>query len=712
MNQLIQNFKTGDLYVGNVPPPALKYEGVLVKNHFSLISAGTERSTVATAQANLVGKAQQRPDLVKQVFDSVKKEGLKSTYEKVMTKLDSLKTLGYSSAGVVIQSNCKEFQIGERVACAGQDYASHAEVIFTPKNLVAKIPDNVSFEEAAFTTVAAIAMQGVRQADVRLGENIVVIGLGLIGQITVQLLKAAGCNVIGLDINPTLLENAKTLSNCDFTGISNGDSLNLVSNVTNGIGADSVIITAATKSSEPIQNAIQMTRKKGTVVVVGTVGMDIPRSPFYEKELSLKISCSYGPGRYDSNYEEQGKDYPVAYVRWTENRNMQSYLNLVGNGKLNIKNLITHTFDIGKAVEAYEFVLGKKEEFFLGILLRYTPKDSYEKTIKININPNPSKNNLNIGFIGAGSFAQKLLLPFVKEFGVNLNNVCTATGVGAKSAADKFGFRNCTTSPEELFNSKDVDTIFVATRHNMHAKYVIEGLKVNKNIFVEKPLCLTIEEMEEITELYSKSSSTLLVGFNRRFSPLLVAMKDFFININEPIIVNYRVNAGFLPKEHWTQDPVEGGGRILGEVCHFIDCIQYLTGSSISYVFADMIESSNSEITNEDNVNIIVKMKNGSLGIITYLANGDKSIPKEKIEVTGGNQTASLNDFFYAELTKSGKSKKIKSSGKGHKEEVISFLTALKNGNPTPISFDSILETTKASFLVIESLKTKQIMTL
>lgn len=708
MKQVIQNFKTGELYVDDVPLPSLASGMVLVDNKFSLISAGTERGTVKVGKANLLGKAKQRPDLVAQVLQNVKKEGLKATLDKVKTKLDSLKALGYSTSGVVKASMDTKglFKPGDRVACAGQDFASHSELVSIPQNLVAKIPDNVSFEDASYTTLGAIALQGVRQCDPTLGDNVCVIGLGLLGQITCQLLKANGCNVFGIDLSERLVNLAKDISADEAMLRNNSNLIATIDDFTNGYGFDSVVITAAAPSNDPIELSAEISRKKGKVIVVGTVKMDVPRDPhFYRKELELKLSCSYGPGRYDVNYEENGNDYPYAYVRWTEQRNMEAFLKLISNGGINLKPLTSHVFDIEAAEKAYDIVLGKTEEPSIGILLKYPSeeKSRYKTNFKLSENP---ISNINVGFIGAGSFAQSYLIPNVKLAGASLDTVVTSKGITSKNVAEKFKFNNSSSSAKEVLENKQINTIFVATPHNSHATYVKDALANNKNVFVEKPLAMNLSELKEIEKVYSTSKGQLMVGFNRRFAQVSSELKNAFDGLSEPIFVNIRVNAGFIPKEHWTQNPNIGGGRIIGEMCHFIDLMQYYTSSEPIKVFAESIDTSNEKMNTDDNISIVVKFKNGSVGNLVYLANGDKSLPKELIEVFGGGIVGRIHDFRLGELHSRNKVKKIKSPSKGHKQEVMAFVEALKNEKPSPISFESIRLTTLTTFKIIDSLRT------
>ena len=707
MKQLIQNFKTGKLYVDEVPLPSISDGMVLVENKFSLISSGTEKGTVKVAQATLLGKAKQRPDLVAQVLQNIKKEGLSATLNKVRTKLDSLKALGYSTAGTVLASldTNGNFQVGDRVACAGQDYASHAEIVAIPQNLTVKIPDNVSFEEAAFTTLGAIALQGVRQAGPRLGEKVCVIGLGLLGQLTGQLLKANGCDVFGIDLSDRLIALANEFSVTKALHRNDSNLISACDNFTNGQGFDSVIITAAAPTNDPIILSTELCRKKGKIIVVGSVKMDVPRDPhFYRKELDLRISCSYGPGRYDVNYEEGGKDYPFAYVRWTEHRNMEAFLNMVSKGLVNVKPLITHTFGIEQAEEAYEIVLGKNPQPHIGILLKYD--ENTEKNITFTQIRNQPLKKLNVGFIGAGSFAQSYLIPNVKSFGASLDTVVTSKGITSKNVGEKFGFNTCSADLKDVIGKEEINTIFIATPHSSHADLVIQSLNAQKSVFVEKPLAISEEELHKVIEAKTSNNFPLMVGFNRRFAPVCLEIKKEFGNTGEPFVINIRVNAGFIPKDHWTQIPEIGAGRIIGEMCHFIDLMQFFTDSEPAKVYADCIQTNNEKLKSDDNIAIVIKFKDGSIGNLTYVANGDKSLPKEHIEIFSAGKVGVINDFQNGNFYNNNKTKSIKSSGKGHQQEVQAFLNALNNGEEAPITFRSICLTTLATFKISDSIKT------
>lgn len=709
MKQLVQNFKTGELLLEEVPASALKAGGVLVQNAYSLISAGTERLTVSTAQASLLGKAKQRPDLVKQVMDNIQREGMIATYKKVRTRLEILKPLGYSATGIVVESRCEEFQPGERVACGGDAY--HAELISVPKNLCVKVPDGVALEEAAFTTLGAIAMQGVRQAQVQVGEKVVVIGLGLVGLLTVSILKAAGCKILGADISESQYSIAEEMG-CDSVCMTS-ELAYRSRGFTRGYGADAILLTAATQSNTPIELAGEIARPKAKIVVVGVVGLNVPRDPnYYRKELDIRFSCSYGPGRYDPEYEEKGHDYPIGHVRWTEKRNMEAFLDLLAEKKIKLRPLITHVFSIEKALEAYDLILGKKNEPYIGILLKYDPQkplEDYPKLLSTGITYN-EKRKINIGLIGAGNFAQNYILPNLKAaVNVQFKTVCTATGISAKATADKFGFENFATDVDEVFKDDFINVVFIATRHNLHAPYVLKALEVGKHVYVEKPLCISETELEALVAVYRRKSDEeaaplVMVGFNRRFSPMVHDLKEFFTGISEPLVVTYRVNAEFLPSEHWLHDPQEGGGRIIGEVCHFVDLIQYLVGFPLTSVYGRALPN-NGQYHN-DNVAITLNFENASIGTVSYLANGDKGLPKERIEVFGGGRVGVIEDFKELVLWQNGKRKRRKQKqDKGHKAEIKAFLQAVEQGEPSPVPLDEAVNTTLATFKILRSLE-------
>jgi polar amino acid transport system substrate-binding protein len=713
MRQILQNQKTGELSIQEIPPPAPKSGGVLVKNVCSLISAGTEKTSVETAQATLLGKAKSRPDLVKQVLDNVKKEGLAATYEKVRSRLEQDKALGYSSAGRVIESGCGEFQAGDRVACAGAGYASHAEIIWVPKNLAARIPDSVGFDEAAFATLGAIALQGVRQADIRIGEQVAVIGLGLIGQLTLQILKAAGCRVLGLDISASALELAKE-SGADWVEESEVRKAEKAAEaMTSGIGVDAVIITASSSSNQPVEIAGAISRDRGRVVIVGAVKTDVPRSPFYEKEIGFAMSRSYGPGRYDHGYEEKGNDYPIGYVRWTEQRNMVAFLDLLAEKKVDVKRLITHRFPLEEGLKAYDVILGKTQERHVGVLLDYPKGEMTEEILRPSVDlgagkPQAIAGKIGLGFIGAGNFAQSYLLPNLKkDQRVRMEVVVDGVPLVAKSVAGKFGFKAASSDSADVLANGDIDAVFVATRHDSHGPLVLSVLKSGKKVYVEKPLAIRDDQVGEIGAFMRENpSSFLMVGFNRRFSKPVRLIKGTFNSADTPLIMNYRVNAGPLPKEHWLWDP-DQGGRIVGEGCHFIDVMSFVSGSEVRNVFARSIRHNSRSVVEIDNVTAVLQFKNGSIGTLTYFATGDPRFPKEYMEVFGGGKAAVMDDFRRLRISRFGKEKKYGFDGdKGYGEEMKMVISAILKGEESPIPFKSILNTTKVTLAIIRSLET------
>ncbi len=704
MLQIVQYQKDGKISVEDLPDLKLLPGGILVQNYYSLISAGTERMSVKTAQASLIGKAKMRPDLLRQVLGNIKKEGLIATYKKVMNRLDNYKELGYSSAGIVLESNVDEFKPGDRVACAG--YAYHSELVFIPKNLAVKVPDNVSLKEASFAALGAIALQGVRQANVRVGENVAVIGIGLIGLITIQLLKASGCRVIGMDISDRNFELAKKFG-CDEVALFDDAVEKVVHSFTKGYGSDAVIITASTLSNKPIEQAISFARKKSRIVIVGVVGMNIPRREFYEKELEITISCSYGPGRYNAEYEQKGIDYPLGYVRWTAKRNMEAIVQLLSEGKLDFKSLITHKIPIEQGSKAYNLLTGRIKEPYLGILIEYN-KEIKKNFIYVKRNEKSLQqlNDIVIGFIGCGNFAQSYLLPHLKKQNVTLKSVITRKPINAKAAAKKFGFIEYSTDPDVIFSDEYINTVFIVTHHNSHAEFVKRAIKSGKNVFVEKPIAVREEDLEEIKELYEKANVNLMVGFNRRFSRQFRIIKDFISKSREPKIINYRVNAGPISPDSWLQDP-EQGGRIIGEACHFIDIFDFLIESKPVSLYAVSLKDSKSE----ENVVVTINYSDGSIANLLYISSGgNKSLPKEYCEIFSGGFVAILDDFKRVKLYEESKIRKFNfKAEKGHREEVEHFINVLRGKDKSRLSFESIYLTTYLTFRIIDSIRTNSI---
>lgn len=729
MNQLIQSYKTGELGLFEVPPPACSNSGILIQTTASLVSAGTEKMIVDIAKKSLLGKAKARPDLVKQVITKMKQEGIRNTLEKVFNKLDTPIPLGYSCAGHVIEvgASLTGVSLNDRVACGGAGYASHSEINYIPKNLFVKIPDNVDDIDASFVTVGAIALQGVRQAEPTLGERVAVIGLGLIGQLTVQLLKANGCRVLGADIDPDKLALAKKLG-ADLV-CSPAELISAAGEFSSGQGMDTIIITASTSSNAPVTDAGEIARMRGKVVVVGMVGMDIPRNIYYKKELDIRLSMAYGPGRYDAEYEEKGHDYPFAHVRWTEQRNFEAFLGLVSEGKVTPKELITHRFPFEDALKAYDLLEGKTGEKYLGIVLEYPEKqglgamgDGLKKTVELTPSSHVSRltsHDVRLGLIGAGNFTKSVILPTMQKVGgFDLTGLCTSTGISAHATGKKYGFRFITTDSDEIFSNESINTVVITTRHNTHADYVVKALQAGKHVFVEKPLCITENELAEIEKVYSSnlaprasrlepraSCPLLALGFNRRFSPLVRRMKE--VAGDAPMSISYRVNAGPIPRDTWIQDRETGGGRIVGEVCHFIDTCSFLTGSEPVSVFATCVRKDDQSIPDEDNVNILITYANGSTATIGYYAYGNRQLPKEYIELFGNGVAMQMNDFRELTIYRGSKKERLKSSNqdKGFAAEFTAFREAIKTGVPS-IPFASICTTTRTTFKVLESLRT------
>jgi predicted dehydrogenase/threonine dehydrogenase-like Zn-dependent dehydrogenase len=709
MKQVVQNFKTGELAVREVPMPHLVGPGVLVRTHVSLVSAGTERMVTEFAQKSMVGKARSRPDLVRQVLDKIKRDGLLSTFRTVMSRLEQELPLGYSSAGTVIAQtpDVEGLSVGDRVACAGGNYATHSEAAFVPKNLIARIPEGVSFEEASFVTLGAIAMQGVRVADVRLGERVGVIGLGLLGLLTVQLLKASGCRVLGVDVDASRVELARTLG-ADVAVDPNAAGA-AARSMTEGRGLDAVIITAATASNQPIEQAAEMSRLKGRVAIVGAVGMNIPRKPYYERELDIRFSMSYGPGRYDTNYEEKGRDYPYAYVPFTEQRNMIAFLDLIAQGTVDVKTLITHRIPIDEAHRAYDMIQGKGQDAYIAICLTY-PQDR-DLTARIELpaaRSAPVAGKLRVAFIGAGNYAQLMLLPrFAAHKDLQMVGVATHEGVGARQAAEKFGFRYATTDYREVLADGNVDAVVIATRHDLHAQVAVEALQAGKHVWVEKPLGLNEEELAEVVEAARAACDRVVfVGFNRRWAPLTQEAVRFFAGRRGPMSILYRCNAGALPPEHWAHDSEVGGGRIIGEACHFIDLVAFLAGAMPTSVYCRAVAGLPQGQVNQDQSITTVTLADGSIGSVAYLASGEKSFSKERIEVFADGKTFVIDDFRLGLAAASGREKHFKmTQDKGQSGEVDAFVRALRAGGEPPIPLADLIGVHLATLKAIESLR-------
>ncbi len=709
MEQVTQQLKSGELVVREVPWPNVGPGMVLVRNHYSLISSGTEGAKVETARKSLLGKAKERPQQVKQVLDSLKTKGPVQTYRAIMKTLDAYSPLGYSSAGAVIElgAGIEDLRVGAKVACAGAGYANHAEVVCVPRNLCVKLPDDADLKRASYNTVGAIALQGIRQADLRLGESCAVIGLGLLGQLTGLMLRASGVKVFGIDIDEGVVATASQHC-CEQAWVRQSPGLaSKIQQRTGGLGVDAVIITAGTASLDPINCAGELARKRGRVVVVGAVPTGFDRDPhWYRKELELRMSCSYGPGRYDLDYEEKGAEYPAAYVRWTENRNMEAFQELVHSGRIDLDYLTTHEFPLEGASEAYNMIVNRSEPF-MGIALKYDVTRSLENG-RVSVAEAKGTGRVNLAFIGAGSYAQGYLLPYLpkKDSDVVCKAVMTQSGTTSKRVAERFGFECCTDREGDILKDPNINTVFIATRHDSHAQYVQKCLEAGKHVFVEKPLCIREEDMAGIrlaSEMHSDRH--LAVGFNRRFAPLAVELKEQIAS--DPVSMLYRVNAGAIPHDTWIQDMEIGGGRILGEVCHFVDFLTWMCGAAPTCVFACALPDPHGA---NDTVTVNLSFANGSIGTVSYFANGSRDLPKEYIEVYSSGLTGVIEDFKEMKVYRKGKpaNRRLLNQDKGQASMMEQFLERIKTGGRPLISPDEIFAVTQAGFAILESIKTRQ----
>lgn len=711
--------KKGEVVIEEIPPPTCEDNGVLIANVYSVISVGTESLMIGESRENLISRALKNRDLLKKGLKAIKKRGLKSTISTVREMYPQLTPLGYSSAGIVISvgENVIDVNIGDWVACAGAGKANHAEVVAIPRNLVAKIPGGVSFKEAAFATLGSIAMHGIRRAERQFGETIVIVGLGLLGNLALQIARASGYKVIGVDINEDRVKLAEKLG-ADLALVSTKvDVIEETLKFTQGIGADAVIIYASTPSSDVVNQAMRMIRKKGRIVVVGTVGMNLERQPFYENEADFLISCSYGPGRYDPTYEEKGIDYPIGYVRWTENRNMQAFLEMLKERKVNVEPLIGAEFPIEEANRAYDLIM-RVEKRPLTVLLKY---DASEYTKYVDgegrfrfkrlqaIAPGKIEGKIDVAVIGAGRFAKTILLPNIARIpGYNLRAIATASGINAKQTAEKFGAEYCTTDYREVLEDKNIDLVFITTRHNLHYQMILDAAMAQKAIFVEKPLCLTEKQLDGIIKVVSEANVPLVVGFNRRYSSLVVKAKQLLSGKHRPYLISYRVNAGFIPKDSWVQDPEIGGGRIIGECCHFFDLFNYFIGSYIETVRTDGIPINDSTVVANDNIAATIKWRDGSLTTLTYTALGHEDLPKERIEIFADGSCIVIDDFKEMKLYGfKDKDIKLKKQDKGHHQEWVDLAKFLKGQESHIISLEDIMKAMKISFIVEEKLRGK-----
>jgi len=712
MHQVTDNYWTGKVELQEVCAPTVRPGGVLVRTAFSLISAGTERMKVQQAQMSLVGKARARPDQVARIMGAVTHDGLTATYEKVMNRLKTPVPLGYSLSGEVIEvgDGVDEFRAGDRVACAGST-ANHAEFNFVPKNLCARVPDGVPLDLAACTTVGAIALQGVRQAAVQLGDLVAVIGLGLVGQFCVQLLAAAGCKIVGLDLENSRLELARAFG-AAWVGLPDrSHAVRQVEELSGGIGADVVLVTASSSNSEPIRLAAELARDRGRIVDIGKTHLELPWEVFYEKELDLRMSRSYGPGRYDPSYEERGIDYPVGYVRWTEKRNMEFFLDLLAQGKVKASEIINQRFAIQDGEQAYQTLLEDKSA--LGILLHYdlaeekpaTRVDFPSNLVSAKVSAKPQ---VRVGVIGAGNHCKSMLLPKLKkENNVELGGICTATGLSATDTAGRFGFQYATSAAKEILDDAKTNAVVIATRHDLHGPLALAALRKGKAVFVEKPLTLREEELAELESVTRQENASLMVGYNRRFAPHVVALARWMHSQPGSWIATYRVNAGRLPTNHWHRDPSQGGGRLLAEVCHFVDLLCFLFGSHPQQVSAISAVPAGNDRPREEHAVYALNFSSGSLGQIVYTSEGDSSIAKERLEIVGNGGVAVLDNFRRLSIVQNHK-KTVRRAfvpDKGHGACLHAFVQAILTGGAMPISLEDIFAVSRVCFQLKRSLQ-------
>jgi len=709
MKQILQDMASGRTIVADSPVPKVGQGQIIVSTGSSLISAGTERMLVGFGKASYFEKARQQPEKVKMVLEKVQTDGLMTTVEAVQSKLAQPLPLGYCNVGVVAEvgKGAEGFNVGERVVSNGP----HADVVRVPKNLCARIPDDVSDEEASFVVVASIGLQGIRLAEPTLGESFVVTGVGLIGLLTVQLLRAHGCRVLAIDFDDSKLELAKQFGAETCNPGKGEDPVAAGMAFSRGVGVDGVIITASTKVSDPVTQAARMSRKRGRIVLVGVTGLELNRADFYEKELSFQVSCSYGPGRYDPIYEEQGQDYPLAFVRWTEQRNFEAVLDMMSSGQIDVKPLITHRFEFEDAPKAYDLLTTDKAA--LGILLKYSsePASRHATTVKLSGCSIVDARKPVVGFVGAGNYASRMLIPAFKAAGAQLHSIATSGGINGVVHGEKTGFSEATTDTQGMIDNPAINTIAVVTRHSSHARFVSAALTAGKNVFVEKPLAITLQELADVQQAYqeaqAKGGAHLMVGFNRRFSPQVQKMKDLLAPVNEPKTFIMTMNAGAIPADHWTQDVNAGGGRIIGEACHFIDLMRFLAGSEIVSIQARRMGNSDSVAVAEDKASITLGFADGSFGTILYLANGAASFPKERVEVFAAGRVLQLDNF--RKLKGFGwpgfKKMNLWKQDKGQNACAAAFLSAIEHGTATPITPEEIFEVARVTIEATEILR-------
>jgi predicted dehydrogenase len=699
----MHNLATGKVEVIKCPIPKLKKGFLLIDTSNSLISSGTERMLINFGNSNLFQKAKNQPERVKEVLNKAKTDGIFSTFEAVKSKLQQPIPLGYCNLGVVSATNVQGFKVGDRVVSNGP----HAEVVHVAKNLCARVPDNVSDEEASFSVLASIGLQGIRLSQPTLGEAFIVIGSGLVGLMTIQMLIANGCRVLAIDLDQARLDLAQKFG-ANIWNPKNGETAESVGHAfSQGLGVDGVIITASSASSDPITQAASMCRKHGRIVLVGVTGLELKRADFYEKEITFQVSCSYGPGRYDVNYEEMGQDYPIGYVRWTEQRNLTAVLEMMSKGTLNVKSLISKRVPFANAIDAYDLLSADKS--ILGIILSYSDNNKTKHVSSIELNTYQSKcsDEVNIGFIGAGNYASRILMPAFKDAGARLFSIASSGGLNAMINGSKFGFKTVTSDTDGLISNPQINCVAIVTRHNTHAKLAEKSLSMGKHVFLEKPLALSLEELNLVKTAHAKSKQLLMVGFNRRFAPQVQIIKDLLNNISEPKSFLMVMNAGVVPQNHWTKDRLVGGGRIIGEACHYIDLMRYLAGHPIISINAQRMGNHRSFISNEDNAAITLGFEDGSFGTIHYLAHGGKTFPKERIEIFTAGRTLQLDNFrkLYGFNWPGFQKNSLWIQDKGQKACAQAFVNAIINATDAPIPAEELFEVAKVTIEVDDILR-------
>ncbi|MBI3793121.1 MAG: bi-domain-containing oxidoreductase [Nitrospinae bacterium] len=709
MKQIVQNYKTGDLRLLEVPVPMCGPNTVLVKNHFSLVSIGTEKSIINIGKKSLLGKAMARPEQVKRLVEKMKNEGVVSAMNQAMNRLDEPVALGYSSAGVVVEvgSNVRRFKPGQRVSCVGQGYASHAEVVAAPEIMCCELSDSVSFEEGSFGMLGAIAMHGLRCAKLTFGENVGVVGLGLLGVLTAQMLEAYGCNVIATDIDPAKVEMAKKLG---LRNVRSGGAefMEQAKRIGDGQGLDAVVLTVSTDSKEPVDQAVELCRFGGRVVLVGLADIHPNRNEMWAKEVEVIVSRAGGPGAMDAEYEQDGRDYPLEYVRWTEGRNHKEFLRLLEKKLVKVAPMITHRYAFVNAESAYAEIMSGVGGPHVAVLLEYPEKMPERAPIANAVQRQAESGEVYLGIIGSGLFGKTVLIPELKNVkGAKLSAIAVSSGVKAENAAKRFGIPTLTSNYRDILSDAGIGGVVVLTRHSSHAKMVCDALNAGKHVFVEKPLCVNLAEMEEIRNIYQKAGKILSVGYNRRFAPLSKKLKEHFGSKPGPLVVGYRVNAGYLPPDHWTHAEGEGGSRIVGEICHFVDYVQFLTGAMVEKVFAEMVSSKSEAVVLKDNVVVSLRLSDGSVAGITYSAGGDRACPRERVEVMGDGRMAILEDFRRLTTYSKGKKKEESLSGQdmGHRNELSNFVNSCCGKESPALSPAEIFNSTEAVFRIDESLQ-------